>query len=315
MSLIDNRNFGATFPFSPSGLRDLVAEAGEHLAPVVADLAPQVARRPAPLGRAVPPSLPARLLPLAAFVWGSRALPPQPRTRADHTLIWVTGGRMHLDYPRHHHRMLAGDLRFVPAGTAFAALPMQGAKGHVALLPAALTAHMGTAIAAGIAAQVGPEASRLLALLRGLTRPDPATTAQLAAGLAACLGGLAPERTCLPDRPAAAQDRGLVERFLDLAGQRLGDGGSLAELASELHSSMAMLDRACIAARGRRAIDLVHDMRLEHAVRSLRQGTESPARIAVRLGYTSHAHLTCAFIAATGRTPEAFRAQPGRSSS
>lgn len=345
MSHFDNKHFYATFPFSPSRLRDLPSQdrgsggtglqcAGMITGPGIPDLpaelrgsgtmvqrdeattpaAPQSRRETgqpqARIRRVAPPPGPVRLLPLAAFVWGSRALPPQPRTRADHTLIWVTSGRLHLDFPRRHYPMRPGDLRFIPAGTAFAALPMQGAQGHVALLPADLMASVTAGLSAGLAASVGPEGSRLLMLLRRMTQIDRAAAAGHAAELASCLGGLMQDQPRPAEQVTAPQNRGLVERFLELAGQRLGEGGSLAEMASELRSSMAALDRACIAARGRRAIELIHDLRLEHAAILLRQGSDTPAQIAVRLGYSSHAHFTRAFIAATGRTPEVFRAQP-----
>lgn len=340
MSKFDNSNFYATFPFTTSGFSDLrrhrtelavqqlMASAGvsapvivvpdgplstDHVPTATAEppAAPARPRNDVRIRRAVPPAAPARLLPLAAFVWGSRALPPQPRTRQDHALIWVTGGRLHLDFPRRHHRLRPGDLHYVPAGTAFAALPMQGAQGHVALLNPALA---GSAAAdlppRGLAAHVGIDGPRLLALLGALAAADPASAAGRLADLAQCLNGLSPERPPAPEPAGPPQDRNLVERFMALAEARLAGGASLAELAVELRSSMAALDRACTAARGRRAIELIHDLRLERAASLLRQGRQTPAQIAEALGYSSQAHFTRAFVAATGRTPEVFRAQP-----
>lgn len=256
---------------------------------------------------------PVRLSPLASFVWGSAALPPQPRTCPDHALIWVTGGQMQLEFPRQKHRLIAGDLRLIPAGTAFAALPMPGAEGHVALIPCTPEPGLEPALPRdGLAAQVGDQAAPLLALLRDLSAaPGGAALRAALTRLASCLALLDPAR---PERPAesrTSQNRPLVEDFLTLARATLGSCASVAELAEELRTTTAALDRACIAARGRRAVELIHEARLERAVELLRRSDHRPARIATELGYSSHAHFTRAFVAATGRSPDAFRAQLG----
>ncbi|MDP5307780.1 helix-turn-helix transcriptional regulator [Paracoccus spongiarum] len=344
MSVFDNSNFFPEFPFSPSRLRHVqprppVTTASQPCKTAIAADLPEVAgpapdampdaavpgsappaiRMPAPQRPALrslrtpPPPVPLRMLPLATFIWGSRALPPQPRTRADHALIWVTSGRLQLDYPRRHQTLRPGDLRLIPAGTAFAALPMQDARGHVALIPADLAALAGLP-AAGLAAHVGAQAAHLLRLLTALASAsgarDAGRTADLAALLPRCLATLDPERA-----PAAAPqirtgDRDLVERFLTLARASLRDCLSLAELSGQLHCATAALDSACLAARGRRAIELIHDLRLECAAGLLRQGRLPTTQIARQAGYSSQTHFTRAFVAATGRTPEAFRAQP-----
>ncbi|WEF22945.1 AraC family transcriptional regulator [Paracoccus sp. S3-43] len=254
-----------------------------------------------------------RLLPLQAFIWGSRAMPPQPRTRPDHTLIWVTEGRMQLDFPRSHVILRAGDLRHIPAGTAFAAMPAPGTLGHVALISARLAARAEPPLPdRGMAAHVGSHAAQLEATLHELAMetadPDAGTLSCLLNLLSLRLGQLQPGRP--PEQAAgAAPDLPLIEAFLALAVQRLGSAGSVAELAADLNSTMGALDQACLAARGKRAVELIHDLQLERAVDLLR-GTRRPTlRIAADLGYSSHAHFIRAFVAATGRTPDAFRAQ------
>ncbi|WP_164555295.1 helix-turn-helix domain-containing protein [Paracoccus haematequi] len=254
-----------------------------------------------------------RLLPLQAFIWGSRAMPPQPRTRPDHALIWVIEGRMRLDFPRSHVILRAGDLRHVPAGTAFAAIPAAGTQGHVALISASLAARVQPPLPdRGMAAHVGSHAAQLEATLHELAletaKPDAGTLSCLLNLLSLRLGQLQPGR---PPEPAAgaAPDLPLIEAFLALAAQRLGSAGSVAELAADLNSTMGALDQACLAARGKRAVDLIHDLRLERAVDLLRHTQRPTLRIAAELGYSSHAHFIRAFVAATGRTPDAFRAQ------
>lgn len=338
MSVFDNRNFQGDFPFSASLLRHVSAQAGqdrpgdatsgggdqgENPAPdgrEIADVPPPrpaaggltQPRRPRPsAGRILPPPPPLRLLRLETFVWGGAALPPEPRTRPDHTLIWITEGRLHLDFPRRHHLMQDGDLRHIPPGTAFAAMPAGHVRGHVLLVPAALARSTRPALPRdGLAGHAGAAARDLRVLLTCLGKADAARTATLLDQLSQRLQQL---DALPPGRPPVTRrtpDAGLLGRYLKLAEARLGEVGSLADLADELGTTTALLDLACLGLRGRRAIDLWHDLRLERAVALLRHTPQSPAEIAAGLGYSSLAHFTRAFVAATGRTPEAFRAQP-----
>lgn len=329
MSVFDNKQFFENFPFSTSLLRDIQTQpapapsakspGAEDAQERRADIADPDRPAPAPLPRrdrirgvrTPPPPQPPRLLPLETFVWGGAALPPQPRTRLDHALIWVTAGRINLDFPRHRLGLRAGDLRLIPPGTAFAALPLRDARGHVALIPSDLAATAGLP-RDGMSGHVGTDGRSLLSLLSALAEAQAgsARAEALMRLLARRLHDLEPARTARPQPACRPLDRSLVTRFLTLAVARLGDPGSLADLAGELGTTIAALDRACLAARGRRAIELMHDLRLERAASMLRHGRQSPAEIASELGYSSHAHFTRAFVAATGRSPETFRAQP-----
>ncbi|MBK4216960.1 helix-turn-helix transcriptional regulator [Paracoccus caeni] len=347
MSVFERSEWQSGFPFSPSRLRatgeripDSSAETnpsgnaplpprnptyppnsaevpGDDQDPEnahLAAIAKLIARPLARAGRPAGPQPGLRLLPIAAFVWGSPARPPQPRTRPDHTLIWVTEGRMQLDFPRRHHIMRRGDLRLIPAGTAFATLPAPGAEGHVALISAALAGRSSPAFPVeGLSAHIGGHGPQFLATLNDLAAearaPQTATIACLMNLLSLRLSQLEPERDRIATTPPPLPDRPLVERFLALAATRLGSCDLIAEMAAQLNTTSAALDRACLAARGQRAVELVHRLRLDRAVRVLRETDTLPARIASELGYTSHAHFTRAFVAATGRTPEVFRAQ------
>ncbi len=259
-----------------------------------------------------PPQAHVRVLPVETFVWGGRALPPTPRTRPDHALIWLTSGRMQLDFPRIHHKMRQGELRLVVAGTAFAALPLQSARGYVALIPQSIGTSSSTPFPAnGLAGQVGQDGAALLVLLRRLAdkacTPDRELTRSLISSLTARLEQL---DAATPEPPAIlfpVHDRPLVERFIALARTRLSDCGPIAEMAQEMQTTTAALDRACLAARGKRAIELLHELRLERAVELLRGTSLPPSKIAAALGYSSHGHFTRAFAAATGRPPETFR--------
>ncbi|TGN47149.1 AraC family transcriptional regulator, partial [Paracoccus liaowanqingii] len=269
-----------------------------------------------------------RLLPLAAFAWGGSgsargSSPTLPRTRPDHLLIWVVTGRMRLHIARQAVEMRPGSLRFLPAGTAFAALPLPGAEGHVLTISPDLSHGLDPALPRQVTAgHVGAAGDALLVTLRDLA--DEAARASDRRALACHLtllslrlSRLDPEPDRSPaDLQAAARnaapphpDRPLVERFLALAAVELGHCRSLAGLAQDLGTTLTVLDRACLAARGRRAVDLLHGLRLDRAAELLRHTDCPPARIAQDLGYASHAHLTRAFVTATGRTPEAYRHQ------
>lgn len=260
-----------------------------------------------------------RLLPLEGFTWGSRAKPPQPRTRPEHVLIWVTEGQVHLGFPRDHVVLRAGDLRHIPAGTAFAAVPVAGARGHAVLIAADLVSQATPPFPdRGLAAHVGTQAAQLEATLRELAAEtpgsDPAAMACLMNLLSLRLGHLAPPRPRDAPEPGVS-DRPMIDRFLALARQRLGESRSVAELAAELGCTTLLLDQACHAAHAKRAVDLIHDLQLECAVDMLRNTARPTQRIADELGYSSHAHFIRAFAAATGRAPDAFRAQSLGSSS
>ena len=74
-----------------------------------------------------------------------------------------------------------------------------------------------------------------------------------------------------------------------------------------LGSSSAALDRACLSGHGKRAIQMIHDLRFDVALAALRDGNRGLVDIARDLGYASQAHLTRAFVDRTGHLPERFR--------
>lgn len=254
-----------------------------------------------------------RVLPIGAFVWGGSTRGPMPRTRPDHVLLWLVRGEVRLDFPRDRIGMQAGDLRYVPAGTAFAAVPDAAAQGHVVLIGTRLADKALPALPdRGLSTRVGCHAARLGATLTELSVKGAPTDARalccLVSLLSLRLDHLSQGNECARSAPALP-DRPLVDRFLDLARQGLGRSTTVADMAAELDSTLAQLDQACLAAHRKRAIDLIHDMQLECAVRLLRESMQPVHRIAADLGYSSHAHFVRAFVAATGRRPEVFRAQ------
>ena len=309
----DIQDADVTAPFIPVALPLSPADDELSMVPamsvrLIAGIRP-VSRQGRPIGR----QQGMRLLPLQAFVWGSRAMPPQPRTRPDHALIWVTEGRVQLDFPREHFILRSGDVRHIPAGTAFAAIPSAGACGHVALISMRLAADAEPPLPErGMSAHVSRHAPQFEATLRELaletTNPDAGTLSCLMNLLSLRLRQLLPSYPAEAPEPVAP-DHPLIERFLDLAKQRLGSSGTVAELAAELRTTTGALDHACLAARGKRAVELIHKLQLDRAIDLLRKSDLPTPRIAADLGYSGHAHFIRAFVAATGRTPDAFRAQ------
>lgn len=335
MALWERSDWKGGFPFTQSRLGAGSRAAASVVAPGLQDPpsdAPAPPRTAAAYGRVVVPDAltirvaPAsrrfaprkaslRLLPLGAFAWGAGRLVLQPRTRPDHVLIYVTEGRMRLDFPRSGGVLVEGDVRFIPAGTAFAARVQPGAQGHVLLLSPELAVEVDPPLPCRVTAGcAGQAAASLATALQDLMDEAARATDRKALGchlnlLSLRLSRLDPERDLPAAVPQAGPDRPLVDRFLALAGMQLGSPRTLAELAQDLGTTLTQLDRACLEARGRRAIDLVHELRVERAAEMLRHTDRPTSRIAQELGYASHAHFTRTFVAATGRTPETYRQQ------
>lgn len=257
-----------------------------------------------------------RLLPLAGFIWGSRAKPPQPRTRADHLLIWVTAGQLHVNFPRQQHVMPQDSVRYIPAGTAFAAWPVSGTEGYALLLAPTLLNDVDPAFPRHpLTGSAGESGDALIATLKELAdesvKPNSDKAVHCLLGvLALRLARLEPARAAPAiKRMANEAQRPLVERFTALAMEQLQHGPTIADLAADLGTSTAALDQACQNARGKRAIEILHEVRLQRAVEMLRGKERDPAQIAKDLGYTSHAHFTRSFVEATGQRPETFQDQ------
>ena len=262
-----------------------------------------------------------RLIPLDGFCWGGavqRARAGQgarPRVRGDHVLILVQNGGATIGLPRSGHPVSAGRLAFVPAGTAFALQPGMGCRGLVLLVPPMVAQQL--AVDLPPAWRCGPprpdDAPLIEPALRNLGRGMPRGSADLAA--AACQLGLlaAALNRPLPASPDPETQTNidfasLAERFLAVAKGRLDRDIVIADLAADLGCTVAQLDRACRAARGRSALELIYALRLERAARLLRDTDQPVTQIAQELGYGGLGHFMRCFMAGTGQTPDHFRA-------
>ncbi|MFC3839120.1 helix-turn-helix transcriptional regulator [Paracoccus rhizosphaerae] len=222
---------------------------------------------------------------------------------------------MLLRFPRQSVVLGPGDVRYIPAGTAFAARTDLGTDGYVLTLSPSLTIQVDPPMpAAAFSGSIGHASDAMLVNLRELAEeaaraPEgKALTCQLSL-LSLRLSRLDPEQDHHSSGHAPVPDRPLVDRFLALAATELGDGRTLADMAQDLGTTLTHLDRACAETRSQRAIDVLNDLRLERAAELLCHTDRPMARLALDLGYVSHAHFTRAFVAATGRTPEAYRSQ------
>ena len=259
-----------------------------------------------------------RLLPLASFAWGSRDNHSRPRTNPDHVLLWITAGELRLDFPRRQHVLPQGSIQFIPAGTAFAAFPLRAEGIALLLAPSILPESEPSFPNQALAGSVGESATALSALFTEIeaeaARHDPDIPAlhHSLHVMARHLARLEPVRKS-DDRatPISEGQDSLAERFLLVAKGQLQNGLTVAEIAAELGTNTGSLDRACRSAYGKRAIEMMNDLRLQQATEMLRDGDLGPARIAQMLGYTSLAHFTRAFVSATGHNPEAYRRQSG----
>jgi AraC family transcriptional activator of pobA len=330
---------GSTFPFSTSRFKG-IPQAGDALpvGPVepwrlagAAVNTDYIDDRPAePIGNTPPPPKPQptrragrqiglpsslKLLPLQGFIWGGRAAAPLPRTRGEHVLIRVAHGALQLDFPRQRHVLGPDSLFYIPSGTAFAALPLADCAGEVLLIAPTLARDLSHPLPErALGGRLDHDDPTLRLLLQDLARetqrltPDARTAIACQLSLLALrLARLEPvaQRVTLASGDTAGLP--LAERFATLAQTHLADASTIADLAEELGVTTAELDAACHHRHGKRAVDLVHDLRLAKAVQMLRDTGESPARIARMLGYSSLAHLSRAFVSATGRLPDSFR--------
>ncbi|MFT4013490.1 MAG: AraC family transcriptional regulator [Paracoccus sp. (in: a-proteobacteria)] len=296
--------------------------------------APSVAARgpafTAPMGlrTAAAPGDGMRLIPLAGFCWGGpvrgrvlgRGSAATPRVRGDHVLIHIgAGAAMEVELPRMSHPLPPGRLAFIPAGTAFALHPPAKAQGWALLIPPRLAERLHVALPAAFRCGLPDPADRplleptLQALGLGTPRDETEKTAT------GChLGLLAVALSRIAERAEVHEDmdhpepeaRPLCQGFITAMTRDPAQDRTMSEIAESLGATLAQLDRACRQFRGKPALDLLYEIRRDHAALLLRETDMPIAQIAAKLGYSSLGHFMRAFAAATGRTPESLRQPP-----
>ena len=293
---------------------DPAAEAVRPSPPTPANLTRETAPLRPYAGRPRLPEAGLRMLPLDGFHWGGRprlGMSRSARVRGDHCLIRVTGGALRVILPSGAVDHGAGSVIFIPAGTAFGTLPLPDAAGQVLLIPRPLAERLGMPLPPRMVVGAGASdafSADLAALASRAADPIAAATAACRVELiSAALQRLA----TAPEAPAPARpgsgDRALFESFVELAGREMGRGRTLSDLAEALGATASALDTACRRQRGRSALEVLYDLRLDRARRLLSDAATPLSAIAAELGFTGVPHLNRAFMAATGRPAEDFR--------
>lgn len=103
------------------------------------------------------------------------------------------------------------------------------------------------------------------------------------------------------------QSNSLVERMMQIATSRLGDGIDLRQMARELFYSPNYLSAAFKAETGINFSTYLNRIRLERACELLDNTRLTVGEISQMLGYTSSAHFISFFREHKGLTPGAFR--------
>jgi AraC family transcriptional regulator len=149
-------------------------------------------------------------------------------------------------------------------------------------------------------------AQELRRVLREEDAADPRYVEALAEGLLTRAAGVAapPPIRAVATQPLPPQK---VRRLVDHIEHHLDQGLPVAELAALAGLSRPHFTRAFQAAVGESPHRFVLRRRLAAARQYLDRGSEDLATIAVRCGFSSHAHLSSAFRAEFGISPSAYR--------
>ncbi|AGT08984.1 helix-turn-helix domain-containing protein [Paracoccus aminophilus] len=258
---------------------------------------------------------------LSEFSWGGAAKGiggyATPKVCADSFIFWLTSGSIRIELPRQYRMLRAGQLIFIPAGTAFSLWHGPLAEGVVLNLPGNLLRRAGVILPRDLTqgAPQRPDLAPLRGALPRLGQIGRITDSASREAARIQFTVIARALTRLEDeaienrnpKDDPRQAKPLMDRYLQLVRRDMGRGLTLSDFAQDLGVSSATLDRACRCCRGRSALELLYELRLERAVSLLRSSQKSATAIAAETGYVSLSHMARAFVAATGRGPEAFR--------
>ena len=231
--------------------------------------------------------------------------------REDHLLIWVTRGQGRLLLNGERRGVGTHNAIIVPARNLFALeLGRQGAA-QIAQIPAATALPFPQTPAQLRIREAGPM-SELTALLESATREQASArallgTAMEAHGTLICVWlqrQLAMEEHIPPRTKAAAR---LTAAFTRRISEHFQDPLTMADHAAALQVTPTHLTRACKAATGKTAADLLTE-RILYEARHLLTQTKVPAQdIARYLGFGSAAYFTRFILHHTNATPSALR--------
>lgn len=234
-----------------------------------------------------------------------------PHSSTKHALIWITKGQGRVLVDGVRRGLTVHSALVVPAGTLFSLDLGKQTFGTVCTIPAGGPMLMPDEPTLLRIRDVLAQAD-LTALLEAMQREqnaarpfmDEAMNAH-AALLTVWLRRAIIDHAEDPVEPTAAQR--LVMGYAALIERDYMTGQPMAEYARTLGVTPTHLTRACHAAAGMTASDMLTG-RIVYAVRDLLETTDHPAnRVASMLGFTSAAYFSRFVLQHTGRTPTALR--------
>lgn len=99
----------------------------------------------------------------------------------------------------------------------------------------------------------------------------------------------------------------LVQRFRSLVDAHFHEAWALKDYAQRLGVTADHLSRACRAAAGQHALEILHERRVREAKRRLAHTGASVGAVAAAVGYPDPAYFSRFFARATGLSPLAYR--------
>lgn len=253
-----------------------------------------------------------RVVPLSRMAQGGRWRTEAMRSYQHPVLLWFARGQGRITVAGVSRGYAASNLIFLPTATMHGFDMVGSVQGHVMHLPNELRQffpdeplHLRLRDPAAQA-----EITRAIELIRREidgAEFDAVDALRHHAGLLAiwlerqrrASGAALGEARNAADRLTAAFTS-LIERDLKLA-------KGIAEYAADLGVTPTHLSRACRAASGRSASQILQD-RVHFEARRLLSETDAPIKaISEELGFSSPAYFTRAFQSQTGLTPSAFR--------
>ncbi|MEM6896781.1 MAG: AraC family transcriptional regulator [Pseudomonadota bacterium] len=252
-----------------------------------------------------------RVLPVAQLVaqgkWRAEAM----HSYEAHTLIWFSKGQGRIVIAGTRAAFSANTIVFLPAGTAHAFEVKSGTFGTAALVrdhPSLEMPEVPILYRPKDLLRHGEFVSLFEAMQREANQPPSAASERACRCHAGILGvWLERQENQLKDAARLSASERLARRYAELLEVRYASGANVQSMAQELGVTATHLTRACQAAAGASAHQLLND-RLMYEARDLLAGTTIPvSRIAADLGFSSAAYFTRAFQKATGKTPSAFR--------
>lgn len=258
-----------------------------------------------------------RLLTLTQLSAGQDWRLTLPHDRPDQLLIWVTRGQGRLLLDGQRRGVGAHNAILVPARHLFALDLGRQAVGQVVVIPEGATLDF-PQTPSQLRIRDATVMGELTALIESAAREQQMARPLMEAALSAHGGlisiwlqrQLASEEHIAPRPNAAAR---LTSAYARRISQHFHQPLTMADHAEALQVTPTHLTRACKAATGRTAADLLTD-RILYEARQLLTSTTVPAQdIARFLGFGSAAYFTRFMVHHTKSTPSALRRAAGQS--